>query len=257
MEGIVITTDSLSIITDPSHNIVNTYESVNKIFQIEGLPVGIITWGIGNIGAMSIELLIKEFQFLLRNDESYKFDINISLKDISQKFYEFIYNKHYIEYYQNSPDNPKLGFLIVGYSTNEYLPEGYAIEIENSICGGPKLTIRTGDYGEYWNGIKEPLNRLVNGYSDSVIEILRKVGVDENKIKQFTKKSEEFITQPFALAQTPINELIDIAQFLMNVTYNYIKYSPGAPTVGGVIDIAVITKHDGFKWIQKKKRFIE
>jgi len=50
----------------------------------------------------------------------------------------------------------------------------------------------------------------------------------------------------------PIQDAIDLAKFLMELTIQCSKFSPGAPVVGGPIDIAVITKHEHFKWVQRK-----
>ncbi len=30
------------------------------------------------------------------------------------------------------------------------------------------------------------------------------------------------------------------------------RFTPGAPTVGGPIEIATITKHEDFKWVKRK-----
>jgi hypothetical protein len=34
-----------------------------------------------------------------------------------------------------------------------------------------------------------------------------------------------------------------------------VRFLPGADTVGGDTDIAVVTKHEGFKWVRRKHFF--
>jgi hypothetical protein len=50
----------------------------------------------------------------------------------------------------------------------------------------------------------------------------------------------------------PIQDVIDLAEFLVHSTIMFSRFAPGAPTVGGPIEIAAITKHEGFKWVQRK-----
>lgn len=50
----------------------------------------------------------------------------------------------------------------------------------------------------------------------------------------------------------PIQDAIDLAEFLVDLTINFSRFTPGAPTVGGPIEVAAITKHEGFKWIRRK-----
>jgi len=53
----------------------------------------------------------------------------------------------------------------------------------------------------------------------------------------------------------PIQDAIDLARFLVDVAVNYSRFSPGPPLAGGKIEIAAITKHEDFKWIQRKHYF--
>lgn len=46
---------------------------------------------------------------------------------------------------------------------------------------------------------------------------------------------------------------IDFCDFLTNTTSNYQRFAKMIPTVGGSIDIAIITAHTGFKWIKVKE----
>jgi hypothetical protein len=60
--------------------------------------------------------------------------------------------------------------------------------------------------------------------------------------------------QPVVVPAMPIQDAIDLARFLVETTIGLVKFSVNRPqkTVGGPIEIAAITKHEGFKWIQRK-----
>jgi len=45
---------------------------------------------------------------------------------------------------------------------------------------------------------------------------------------------------------------VNLAAFLVETTISFSRFSPGATTVDGPVEIATITKHEGFKWIRRK-----
>ena len=50
----------------------------------------------------------------------------------------------------------------------------------------------------------------------------------------------------------PVQDAIDLADFLVDMTTKYFAFLPGADIVAGDTDIATVTKHEGFKWIRRK-----
>jgi hypothetical protein len=50
-------------------------------------------------------------------------------------------------------------------------------------------------------------------------------------------------------------ELAHLAEALVNITSLKRKFSAGEETVAGPIDVAVISKNDGFVWVKRKHYF--
>lgn len=50
----------------------------------------------------------------------------------------------------------------------------------------------------------------------------------------------------------PIQDAIDLVRYLVQGTEGWTRFKPGAPTVHEPIDIAAITYHEGFRWVQRK-----
>ncbi len=50
----------------------------------------------------------------------------------------------------------------------------------------------------------------------------------------------------------PVQDAINLAEYLVDVTKKYFAFLPGADIVAGDTDIATVTKHEGFKWIRRK-----
>ena len=53
----------------------------------------------------------------------------------------------------------------------------------------------------------------------------------------------------------PKDELVEMAETLVNLTSFRQRMSPDAETVGGPVDVAVISRGDGFIWIKRKHYF--
>ena len=58
------------------------------------------------------------------------------------------------------------------------------------------------------------------------------------------------------LPVAPIQDAINLARFMVETTTGFIQFSITRPkTVGGPIEIAATTKHESFKWVQRKHFF--
>jgi hypothetical protein len=58
---------------------------------------------------------------------------------------------------------------------------------------------------------------------------------------------------PLVLAAMPIQDAIELAIFMVETTIKFVRFNLRAETVGGPIEVAAITKHEGFKWVRRKR----
>ena len=260
-DGIVLASDSASTIMgrDESGNLVviNIYEKANKIFNLKkGFPIGVISWGSGSIGQASISSLAKDFRTLLDKSDKYKFNPdNYTIEEIAKNFKDFIYNENYVKEFKDWKEKPALGFMIVGYSSNQPMAEEWKIDIRGGVCDGPYNIRKQNQIGITWNGEPEAINRIFLGYSSHLGKVLETAGLESNKIREILKAAKEQLTIPMVTAAMPIQDTTDLASFLVESTINFSKFAPGAATVEGPIEIAAITKHEGFRWVQRKHYF--
>jgi hypothetical protein len=93
----------------------------------------------------------------------------------------------------------------------------------------------------------------------SVIERLGEIG--SRIAAQFRDTMNEYLRRNYmthliqAVMVMPKDELAALAQALVNITSVKRKVSMEAETVGGPVDVAVISKKDGFIWISRKHYF--
>lgn len=260
-DGLVFAADSASTILQQSPTgglfAANVYDNANKISNLsKGLPVGVVTWGAGSIGSASISTIVKDFRTELDNDKTFQRD-QYTIEDVANRFYNFIYTDRYVPAFSNWPNKPALGLLIGGYSRPSNFCEQWMIEVsQGGDCNGPyRIFGEDGSGSISWNGQEEPLYRLIRGYSSAFPLILKQVGLDDPTVEKVMNLAQSSLQSPLVISAMPIQDAIDLAEFLVDYTAKYYRFTPGAQTVGGPIEIAAVTKHEGFKWIKRKHYF--
>jgi hypothetical protein len=91
------------------------------------------------------------------------------------------------------------------------------------------------------------LSKTVNPQLGPLLEGLR---------REWSEKCQEHVNPVLQIASTlPKDELAAMAEALVNLTKFRRRITTVPETVGGPIDVAVITKGDGFVWIRRKHYF--
>jgi len=262
-DGVVLAADSAStLITqtpEGESQVVNVYNNANKIFNLrKGLPIGAMTWGAGNIGNASTSTLMKDLRQRFSGEDTshgskWKIGKSYSIEHIAELVREYFYDELYLPTFKDAELKPQVGFFVVGYSSNEPFAEEYQIEIKGGVCDGPRLLRSKGEPGITWSGQPEAISRLVLGFGTGLPLVLqRNLGVPAEQIPDVIGILQQNLTVPLVVSAMPFQDAIDLAEFLVNVTINFSRFAPGAQTVGGPLEIAAISKHEGFKWIRRK-----
>lgn len=133
--------------------------------------------------------------------------------------------------------------LISGFSSESNLPEEYQITFKDGESEGPQL-FRNGEMvGEAFFGMGDVIHRLLFGYSSKLRD---KLIHDPN-----CKNDLEEIFTPFVIDSMPIKDAITVAHFLVDTTIKAVNLTEAVASVGGHINIATITKREGFRWITR------
>jgi hypothetical protein len=260
-DGIVLAADSAGTSTSTHTNgtsIVRVYNNANKVLNLhKEIPVGIITWGNGSIGRETIATIVKDFRKQITDGQNKIHPSNYKIEDIAHQFYTFIHDKYCNEYGSLPPDQlPYTGFTIAGYSSSENHPEEWSITLASVTPTPPTLQSKPEDSGRInWAGKPEAISRLVNGVTMNLKNILLVEGYSDTEADKIAYTVSRNASAPIINDAMPIKDAIDIAEFLIDVTAKFGKYTLGDQSVGGPIEIAAITKHEGFKWVNRKLYF--
>ncbi len=254
---IVFAADSASSLwhldANGEQKIVNIYENANKVFNLyRGLPVCSMTAGIGNFGRASISTLSKDLRLLLTSGgPDWKVDPqDYTVEEIAKKARRFFFE----ETYASSDPRPtgSFDYWVGGYSHGAGLGELWKIQINDGACGDPVCLAAQSDTTIAWGGQPEAINRLLLGYGSALPQALLDVGLEKDKLDGLL---QHIVTRSQANVLSdamPTVDAIRLAEFLVGTTKSFVQFLPGNNTVGGAIDIATVTKHEGFKWISRK-----
>ena len=264
-DGVVLASDSAATLMESgTAQVIQVFNNAAKIFNLrKGLPIGLMVWGGGSIGRAAMSTLAKDLRRRFTvPDETHK-DWHIdetaySMAEVARRVRQFMYEEHYVPAVASWPHKPFIGFMVAGYSSGASLAEEYRIEIRNDGgCDAPVLNAPHDVCNLSWDGEPEAISRLLMGFSPRIGEVLLKMGVEEKHLPAALGVLRKELATPVIYDAMPIQDAIDLAEFLVDLTERFSRYTPGAATVGGPIEIAAITKHEGFKWVKRKHYFSE
>ncbi len=260
-DGVVLASDSATTILGRADEaatpaIYNIYNNANKIFNLKkGQPIGAITWGAGSIGPASISTLVKD----LRKQSDLHGDWHIDWADYAVESVATVFRNFFTSKYETAialgaqPGPTELGFIVAGYGTNSEMAEEYRIDFVNGQGADPVLLRPVAESGLTWSGESEAITRLVLGFGTALPAVLSEnFGLGPDQLAPALFVIQQRLQAPIVMPPMPIQDAIDLAEFLVDATIKFKKFHVGFPTVGGPIEIAAITKHEGFKWVRRK-----
>jgi hypothetical protein len=265
-DGIVLAADSATslVTTDPATGnlaVVKVYNNANKIFNLcKGVPVGAFTYGAGSIGNAAISTIAKDFRAALTTKSpmgpsGWVFDpANYTVEEVAVALRHFVYDGLYVPAFAADPSKPPLGLNVAGYSSGAAGAEMWQIVVdETGACPPPQRLVSPTDSGiiGFW-GQPEALRRLIFGFGSDLPDALVSIGLDPKDVPAAIAAIRPQLEVSLAVPAMPIQDAIDLAEYLVHLTIMYSRFAPGPETVGGPIEVAVITKHEGFKWVSRK-----
>ncbi len=236
----------------------NVYSHGNKVFNLrKGLPIAAMTCGMGNIGPVSISTLAKDLRDKFCSDER-AWRINdkaYTIEEVATKARQFFYDEHYQKLEAKPLGDHSFQFWVAGNGSGAMHGEIWRIEIVNGECEAPKCLAGPEEFDILYDGQPEAINRIVNGYSQPLGGALLEIGLPEQNLDSVLEHIESRTRASLIAPAMPVQDAIALADFLVDLTKRYVRFLPGADTVGGDTDICVVTKHEGFKWVRRKHYF--
>lgn len=255
-DGVVLGTDSAASLLGDGDRYYNIFHNAEKTFHLaRGLPVGVMTYGLGSLAGLSIGSLVRSLRSRLEGASPAHGDwvlqpASYTLSQVAASVTRFFYDELYQPTHAGSRTSrlPALGFMIAGFSAQADHPEVWTVEIRDGECAGPVLVLGPADAGRLaWRGESEALDRLLYGANAAARVRMMVRGLTEESAAALLEDEENLATPAM-----PMQDAIDLVRYLADVTTGFARFRMGPPTVAGPIDIAAITRHQGFRWIARK-----
>lgn len=171
-DGIALATDSATTLelSNGSHQV---YNNADKIFHLHrNLPIGAMTWGLGQIGPASISTVSKSLRLRLMGRDpdhaDWELDDTYTIELVANRVAEM-----FCEHQQQTGATTwadQLGYVVTGYSAGSDQPEVWKLEFQGACTAPPTPALEqsTGQHGYKAYAQPDAVDRLFKGYDDQL-----------------------------------------------------------------------------------------
>jgi len=252
---IVFVADSASsmVAQGPSGPVISrVYNHGDKLFNLyRGLPVAAMTCGLGAFGRESIATIAKGIRVDLMAEDSEITPENYAIEAIAN----FACDRFRAKFEVLDPavrEGSSFEFFVGGYSAKATDSEVWKFQFGPGQTGSPTCIAGHDHPDIVWAGQPEAIVRLVFGIPSSLTEILKETGLADAQVANLVSLIQQRAQAQFLEAAMPVRDAIELARFLAQTAASYVRFLPGADTIGGDLDVATVTKFEGFRWISRK-----
>lgn len=233
----------------------NVYDHGNKVFNLfKGKPIAAMTCGMGHIGSASIGNLAKDFRRIITTGIGGNVidPDNYTIEEMALRAKDFF--EHRFNAIQPPPPNPNLlEFWVGGYGSNCDNAELWKLTLQDGVMLPPELIADKDQDGHIaWGGQPQAIDRLILGFDRAMGDALVAAGLPAATVEPLLDQVRQRLQTPLVHSAMPVQDAINLADFMVDLTKRYFRFLPEADIVGGATDIATVTKHEGFKWIRRK-----
>lgn len=255
-EGIVLAADSRVTLTaelnrpgQPAMTVPATYDNARKLLAIAGQPfAGVVTFGAGAIntpeGPRTAHSFLPDFESELADAG------RLRVGEIAQRLSDFFSDKWNLQ----TPPQPagnEMVFYVAGY--DERAVHGCLYSMSIPAQPAPQ-EVHAGTFGIQWGGQREIVDRLLDGFDARASQLAEQhLTLDEGQRDALAAHLKQNLSLPIPYQFLPLQDCVDLATLLVRTTAQLQTWTIGIRGVGGAVDVATITRTEGFVALQVKK----
>lgn len=255
-EGIVLAADSRVVLTatsdEASPNNVQRgfYDNATKLLRVSGQEyVGVVTYGAGAIvqeHPRTAHSLLPEFESGLSAANCGR----LSVEDFANRLSDFFE----LQWRDSSmsPNHEPMVFIVGGYNHGE----SYGRVYQFSVPADPSpLEVHAGksQFGMIWGGQRQFADRLIQGFDEHLPKVAQQaLELSDDQKATLEKQLKENLQAPIPFPFLPLQDSVDLSILLIRTTMAVQNWVIGNRGVGGPIDVATVTRADGFQPVQLK-----
>jgi hypothetical protein len=142
-----------------------------------------------------------------------------------------------------------MAFVVGGFNPREAYGHVFMFDIPNRP---DPIEVYQDRFGITWGGQREVVDRLLNGYDDRIIPILRQRFNLTDQQSQDLRTTLGPVQMQAPVQFMGLQDCVNLAIFFTRATIEAQSLSLGVRGVGGPIDVAVITRIAPIRYIQEK-----
>ncbi len=263
-EGIVLAADSRVTLfaerevlgSGQVHLLPSSFDNARKLLQFKSHSyVGAVTYGLGALGQdqpRTAHSFLPEFDDELQEELKAQDKRRLSTKQFAQKLSDFFLRQWEKAKMPNAAEyrGEPMIFLVGGYDEGE--PYGSVFDFV--IPNRPQPVEQNSDtFGVIWGGQSEVVHRLLNGFDDRLPEAVEPyIDKGEMSLEELTVSLKQKLSQPIPYQFLSLQDSVDFSVFLIRSTIDLQRFQVGVRGVGGDIDVAIITRVNGFQSVRQK-----
>jgi hypothetical protein len=220
-----------------------SYDNARKVLKFAAPHnfVGVVTYGLGGIGVRSAYSFLPEFESTLPNNR-------LPVVDFAQQLSNF-FMQQWTTTMPQGYQGPGIIFVVGGFNVKDPYGKVYLMEIPNAPT---PVEQHINGFGISWGGQREIVDRLIRGYDERLINIEKTLlNLNQQQVNQVSQALGPLQMQ-IPIQVLPLQDCVDLAIFFIRTTIEAQRLTVGVRGCGGPVDIATITRLEGFKFIQEK-----
>jgi hypothetical protein len=233
--GMVLAADSQTSMVGHGRRgpeLTNTYHQARKILLLRQHPaLAVLCWGAGSIGGVPFATLIEAQAEALPPGADATNLADLLVRGCNAQLAD--------PQLADFNPSPSFGLLVVGYGTENLVPEAHLLRAENGrLAPSQRLEERL-----FWAGDGcEAIVRLVLGHGSEAGTALRHLETDEQQRRRLVSAIEDRCLTRLVHPEMPLAEAADLARFLLQACRDYARFAPGMTTVGGELHCLSFTR---------------
>ncbi|WP_157942318.1 hypothetical protein [Salinibacter altiplanensis] len=180
---------------------------------------GVGTFGAGQLNGKTMYFAVRELEEELVADDKVVESVTNAADRIGNRAHELLEEQVDTSTDDIPSDEMVVGFQVVGYGSDG-TPETTQVEVGNDV------------------DLNKRDDEMIASGRVEVVNALHEVWDNQGAGPAY---------QVFSL-----QDAVNYAEFMIRTTSNHQEFSQRMPTVGGAIDIALVTPFDGFQWVRQK-----
>jgi len=254
-EGIVLAADSRVTLTGERQQdgktlvLPATYDNAVKLLHVPSQRwVGAVTFGLGALGLQEPRTAAS---FLPEFEEELEKEPRLSVEEFARRLGDF-YGRQWTAPMPAGTTAPEMIFLVGGYDEGA----AYGRLFQAVVPSAPvPIEQQSGqNFGAIWGGQKAHADRLVQGFDDGTLRTIKShLKLSDPQIEDLRQALRRENGLPLPYPFLPLQDCVDLCILLIKTTINMQRFIVDVRGVGGPIDVATVTRTDGFCPVQQKE----